>query len=155
MSLPKVNAISVQTLGHGQRHGYERGRGCGRNRGYGKHNSSHCSGSQSKKNNSNHQKWNNLGAQPEKGIEPQSKHAHENKCHRFCMKGHWSRTYRTPKHFVDLYQALIKAKGKEVEMNFLDSDGPVDLTHLDVLDFFEILNGKIDHLIGDENVCYD
>ena len=40
-------------------------------------------------------------------------------------------------------------------MNFIDSDGQVDLTHLDFLDFFENPNGKIDHLIGDENVCYD
>ena len=69
------------------------------------------------------------------------------------MKGHWSRTYCTPKHLVGLYQASIK--GKEVEMNFIDSDGQVDLTHLDVSDFFENPNGKIDHLIGDGNVCYD
>ena len=74
------------------------------------------------KNNSNHQKWNNLEAQLEKRIEPQSKHAHESKCHRCGMKGHWSRTFRTLKHFVDLYQALIKAKGKEAEMNFINSD---------------------------------
>ena len=45
-----------------------------------------------KKNNSNHQKWNNSEAQSEKAIEPQSKHARENKCHRCGMKGHWSRT---------------------------------------------------------------
>ena len=54
-----------------------------------------------------------------------------------------------------LYQASIKAKGNEVEMNFIDSDGPVDLTYLDVSDLFENLNGKIDHLIGDGNICYD
>ena len=59
------------------------------------------------------------------------------------------------KHFVDLYQASIKAKGKEVEMNFIDSDDPVDLTHLDVSYFFENPNRKIDHLIGDENVYYN
>ena len=52
-----------------------------------------------KKNNSNHQKWNNSEAHLEKGIEPQSKHARENNCHRCGMKGHWSRTFRTPKHF--------------------------------------------------------
>ena len=49
MSLPEANATSVQTLRHGQGHGYRRGRGCGRSRGCGKHNSSHRSGSQSKK----------------------------------------------------------------------------------------------------------
>ena len=46
-------------------------------------------------------------------------------------------------------------KGMEVEMNFIDSGGLVDLTHLDVSNFFENPNRKIDHLIGDENVCYD
>ena len=41
-----------------------------------------------KKNNSNHHKWNNSEAQPEKWIEPQSKHAHENECYKYRMKGH-------------------------------------------------------------------
>ena len=71
------------------------------------------------------------------------------------MKGHWSHTCCTSKHFVDLYQALIKVKGREVEMNFIDNDGPVNLTHLDISNFFENPNGKINHLIGDENVYYD
>ena len=34
-------------------------------------------------------------------------------------------------------------KGMEVEMNFIDSDGQVDLTHLDVSDFFENPNEKL------------
>ncbi|KAL6335659.1 hypothetical protein AAG906_032841 [Vitis piasezkii] len=59
------------------------------------------------------------------------------------------------KALVDLYQASIKAKGNKVEINFIDSDGPVDLTHLNVLDFFENPNGKINHLIGDENIIHD
>ena len=71
------------------------------------------------------------------------------------MKWHWSHTYRTSKYLANLYQALIKAKENEVELNFIDSDGLMDLTHLDVSDFFENPNGKIDHLIGDKNVCYD
>ena len=69
MSLPEANATSIKTLEHGQGRGYGRDQGRGRGRGRGKHNSSHHSGSQSKeKNNSNHQKWNNSKAQPEKGI---------------------------------------------------------------------------------------
>ena len=36
------------------------------------------------------------------------------------MKGHWSRTCRTSKHLVDLYQASIKGKEKGIEMNFTD-----------------------------------
>ena len=78
--MPEANATSVQTLGHGQECGYRQGRGRG------KHNSFHRSGSQSKNNNSNHQKWHNSEAQPEKEIKPQSKHARENKCHRCGMK---------------------------------------------------------------------
>ena len=102
-----------------------------------------------------HQKWNNTKVKQENGKYLQDKPPknHENKCYRCGMKRHWSHTYRTPKHLVNLYQASIK--GKEVEMNVIDSDSQVDLTHLNVSDFFENPNGKIDHLIGDENVCYD
>jgi hypothetical protein len=34
------------------------------------------------------------------------------------MKGHLSRTCRTPKDLIDLYQASIKEKEKMIEMNF-------------------------------------
>ena len=69
-----------------------------------------------------------------------------------------------PKYLVDLYQASIKEKMKEIEINFAHHGDPeyhmgykditnkVDITHLDVSDFFEDANGKIDHLIGDGNV---
>ena len=39
--------------------------------------------------------------------------------------------------------------------HFFDNDGAVPLKHFDVFDFFEDPSGKIDHLIGDGNVCYD
>ena len=69
------------------------------------------------------------------------------------MKGHWSHTYYTNDHLVKLYQTSLKEKGKEkIETNLINSDDPVDITHLDVSDFFEDSNGKIDHLIGDGNV---
>ena len=67
-------------------------------------------------------------------------------------KGQWLRTCRMPKHLVELYQASLKAKGKEVETNFIDHDEPIDITHLDVSDFFEDPNGNIGHLIGDGHV---
>ena len=38
-------------------------------------------------------------------------------------------------------------------MNFIYGDGLVDLTYLNVLDIIEDPNGKIDHLIGDGNIC--
>ncbi|KAM1483359.1 hypothetical protein ACFX1Q_035267 [Malus domestica] len=60
--------------------------------------------------------------------------------------GNWARTYRTPKHLVDLYQASLKEKS--VETNFLDQaklmdvpdpvcdlSGQLHTTHLDVSDF--------------------
>ena len=68
------------------------------------------------------------------------------------------------KHLVDLYQTSIKEKGKGIEMNFAHHSDPeyhkgysdipnkMDITHLDVSNFFEDANEKIDHLIGDENV---
>ena len=56
------------------------------------------------------------------------------------MKGYWSCTCRTPKHLVDLYQASIKAKRKEIEMNFTDGDG-LNLTYYDI-DFFGSPNEK-------------
>ena len=99
------------------------------------------------------------------------------------MKGHWSRTCRTAKHLVDLYQASIKGKDNQIETNFIngqwtmdpddsyqvslqeannqiddnfiDHDSAIPLTHFDISDFFEYQSRKIDHLIGDGNVCYD
>ena len=38
---------------------------------------------------------------------------HENNGYKCDMKGYWSRTYRTLKHLVNVYQTLIKAKGKK------------------------------------------
>ena len=58
----------------------------------------------------------------------------QNNCYRCGIKGHWSHTCRTPKHLVDLYQASIKAKAKEIEMNFIDGNG-LDLIYYDI-DFF-------------------
>jgi hypothetical protein len=78
------------------------------------------------------------------------------------MKEHWSRTCRTPKHLVDLYQASTKGKEKGIEMNFADHSNPEnsqvfldtqnreDNTHLDVSDF--LVNSNTDLLIGDEYV---
>ena len=40
-------------------------------------------------------------------------------------------------------------------MNFIDYYAPIDITHLDISDFFEDSKGKIDHLIGDGNIHTD
>ncbi|KAK3412013.1 hypothetical protein EUGRSUZ_I00764 [Eucalyptus grandis] len=83
----------------------------------------------------------------------------ESICYRCGMTGHWSRTYRTPKHFVDLYRASLKNTGKRgeshaveinptaittVEANNISVGGTplapeVANASLDVSDFFEDL----------------
>ena len=69
------------------------------------------------------------------------------------MKWHLVLTCRTSKHLTDLYQTLMKIKGKEIEMNFNDGDG-LDLTYYDI-NFFRAPSEKIDHLINDENSNID
>ncbi|KAM3394874.1 hypothetical protein P3S68_003878 [Capsicum galapagoense] len=72
-------------------------------------------------------------------------------CFRYGRKGHYSRDCRALKHLVDLYQASLKKKERNPEANFL-SENNVDITCLDVVDFYEHPEGKIDHLIGDGSV---
>ncbi|XP_059654206.1 uncharacterized protein LOC132300916 [Cornus florida] len=98
----------------------------------------------------------------------QSSKAHDNTCYRCGMTGHWQSICRTLKHLANLYQASIKEKGKQKEMNFLDHDEPIDttnlemnfinhdepinITNLDVSNFFDDRDERIDFLIGDGNV---
>jgi hypothetical protein len=90
-----------------------------------------------------------------KGLQNKPKKNYEDKYYRCNMKGHWSHTCRTPKHFVDIYQASTKEKKKwGIEMNFTNHSDPVDLlvflnilngegiTHLDVSNFFVDSNKK-------------
>ncbi|KAL0446221.1 UNVERIFIED_CONTAM: hypothetical protein Slati_1750000 [Sesamum latifolium] len=57
-------------------------------------------------------------------------------CHRCGMSAHWSPTCRTAQHPVKLYQASVKAEGKQVETNFVEA-GISDNTHIDASDFFQ------------------
>ena len=57
------------------------------------------------------------------------------------MEGHWSRTCRTPKHLVDLYQASIKEKGKGIETNFVDHNDLADpMNYLDLSNGVDMTN---------------
>ncbi|KAK9724817.1 hypothetical protein RND81_05G100400 [Saponaria officinalis] len=78
-------------------------------------------------------------------------------------KGHWSRTYRTRKHFVDLYQQSLNNKREnKIEANFAAENDTIETNFadgkdnygglLDVSDFFSNSDGRIDHLIGDGSV---
>ncbi|KAL4606989.1 hypothetical protein ACB092_09G143100 [Castanea dentata] len=88
---------------------YVCGRGCGRNNQY----RDDCTHNSSKRNNTPYHQKNQNG----KGLQNKPSNGHENKCYRCGMEGYWSRTCRTPKHLVDLYQASIKEKGKGIETN--------------------------------------
>jgi hypothetical protein len=61
-----------------------------------------------------------------KGLQNKHTKNYENKCYKCCMKGQWSRTCRTPKHLVKLYQAFIKDIEKGIEMNFVNHSNPID-----------------------------
>ena len=157
--------IQVNRRGRGHGHGQGRDRGHGR---YNSWNRGDYNQSQNKNNTSNNQKLNRSEKLFGKVTGPHNKKVYETECYRCGMKGHWSRTCRTAKHLVDLYQASMKGKDKHIETNFIDGkdtmdpddlffddDGAVPLKHFDVADFFEDPSGKIDHLIRDGNVCYD
>ena len=66
-----------------------------------------------------HPRKSNIG--PNHDKEKKSKKVtNESICHHCGMTGHWSRTFRTPKHFVDLYQTSLKNKGKRGESHAIE-----------------------------------
>ena len=170
---PEVNVVTSNDFGPSKQfgRGRGRGRGFGRTRGYARgrgflhgrgHNNQKFSNFKRK---SHHQKWTRNEEKPK--INMMDKRV-ESTCDRCGMKGHWSRTCRTPKHLVDLYQASFK----NVETNFteevdplgtlgishleahLGGDGQIDpsnLTHMEVGDFFEDGDAEMTISGGDNN----
>ena len=98
------------------------------------------------------QKRNNGEIKQENGESVHKKpfKAPEETCYKYGMEGHWSRTCRTTKHLVDLYQASLKDKEKMVETNFVDGNG-LDLSYFD-MNFFKGPSDNFNCLIDDENV---
>ncbi|XP_073016741.1 uncharacterized protein [Primulina eburnea] len=133
-AFPEVNVNSTQIPHYGRGRGRGRGRGNGQRKNFQQHDG--------KRQKTNHQPW-----KPNNEESVGKPKEYEDKCFKCGTEGHWSRTCRTAKHLVDLYQNSRKGKGK-IETNFADDDGPVDITHLDVSDFFAQPDGNIDHLIG-------
>ncbi|GAV58473.1 hypothetical protein CFOL_v3_02007, partial [Cephalotus follicularis] len=136
--LPEVNAT----------YSYFRGRGRGRGRGHGNGRNQNFLGPRN--NNSmkwqnpdtkQRQKWRNPGQSSNAG-QAQGKKGNYNRCG---MKSHWYRACRTAKHWVDLYQASLQEKSKQIETNFIGHCDPLETTqsefvpmgkiHLDIVDF--------------------
>ena len=141
-AFPEANATFASPHSNRQGHkngrsrGKGRGRGGGQGRGRGDNSRNRNNGPvKNKKNNSNKGKLPNPQATTDQNI---TQRQQDNACYRCGMTGHWSRICRTAKHLVVLYQASIKGKGKDIEVNFFDGngDGGMDLPHFDVSDFF-------------------
>ncbi|KAM3358379.1 hypothetical protein P3S68_021310 [Capsicum galapagoense] len=133
---PEVNGVHTHHARRGKSCGPNRGHGRGRGRDHGR---------------------DDLERNPVPGVNNSSNKKRKYKKHeavtyfRYGEKGHYSRDCRALKHLVDLYQASLKKKERNSEANFL-SENNIDITCLDVADFFEHPEGKIDHLIGDGSV---
>ncbi|XP_021725063.1 uncharacterized protein LOC110692365 [Chenopodium quinoa] len=72
-------------------------------------------------------------------------------CYRCGMTRHWGRSCRTTKNLVDLYQASVKGKEKNVEANYVNEENAPCPT-LDVSNFF-MDNAEIgnDFIFGENN----
>ncbi|KAL0424036.1 UNVERIFIED_CONTAM: hypothetical protein Sradi_0938400 [Sesamum radiatum] len=136
-ALPEANATSSRK-GSGRYHGSPQGHSYGRGRGRGRGHGGRGRGRGNDRGN-HHNTWINPNIQKKNGIKAKNQHEKTTNgdiCHRCGMSRHWSRTCRTAPHLVKLYQASLKAKGKEVETNFVEA-GISDNTHIDASDFFQ------------------
>ncbi|XP_031105306.1 uncharacterized protein LOC116010169 [Ipomoea triloba] len=136
---PEANGVSYNnenTRGRG------RGRGRGQNHGYNPGHGQNRHGGYNFKNKSYHRKWENNGAKHDKEKHGNPPKNVENACYRCGMTGHWEHTCRTARHLVDLYQASLKEKGKNIESNNVLVNDDFDITHLDVEDYLGPIEKK-------------
>lgn len=99
--IPEVNAVSGNYQRDEHNRGYGRNRGRGRRYGFGRGRGR----SVSFKNSNYQQRWEKKDENKQKETLSQDV---TNECFRCGAQDHWSRTCRTPKHLVDLYQESLK-----------------------------------------------
>ena len=156
-AFPEVNANTIggHTRGRGRGRGSYRGRGPNRGRGRGRgRERSYGYFGPGGSNQNTPQKWNVYKAKPDKGKSIQKgPKMNDSVCFRCGCHNHWSRTCRTPKHLVELYQASIKEKGKEKnpETNFMEDSDFMDITQFNVSDFLNDPTDKVTTSTGDGN----
>ena len=142
-TFPKVNSLFWNNNGR------DRSRGQGRDHSKGRSNYTFYG--------NNHSDFKKTTNEDHIGKTPQNKKLKSGKNQWFCcgMNGHWTRTCRTSKHLVDLYQVSLK---ENVEVNFVYQDDVCDsssMIHLNVVDFFESLEEKIDVNDGVVNTSFN
>ncbi|XP_026438708.1 uncharacterized protein LOC113337224 [Papaver somniferum] len=72
----------------------------------------------------------------EKGKGSSSQPPQKNICYRCGLTNHWQRIFRTPEHFLKLYQASLKRPAENIEINLIEASAPsTSNTHLDVSDY--------------------
>ncbi|XP_019192011.1 PREDICTED: uncharacterized protein LOC109186472 [Ipomoea nil] len=140
---PEVNEVSLyneNTKGSGRGHGRSRrhGKYRGKNPGRGQNRYD----GQNFKNKSYHRKGESAGARYDK-EKRENYPKNESICYRCGKTGHWERTCRTSNHFVDLYQASLKGKEKNIESNNVFMDNDFDITQLNVEDFIEPVEHQV------------
>lgn len=141
LPLPEVNQANYnqRERNHGPNRGRGRGRGRSRGRGRGQNYDNRLA-----------QRHDQQYKRKEEKPEAFQRKNSESICHRCGGKGHWSKTCRSSKRLVQLYQASLKG-AENPETNFL-SDDNIEHMHLDVADY---LNFPEENLNIDVNINND
>ncbi|XP_058208289.1 uncharacterized protein LOC131321309 [Rhododendron vialii] len=157
LPFPKANRVSFPSNGQGRGHGQRRGRGSHNHQVHGGYIQKLGKKSEYPQ---KWNKWNRSEVSKEKGkraLNKPSKNS-EDSCYKCGGKGHWSRTCRTPKHLIELYQASLKEKGKEIETDFTDQISqnqtvdpfePIDIPFFDISEYLAGPSGTKDDFFGD------
>ncbi|XP_021985118.1 uncharacterized protein LOC110881045 [Helianthus annuus] len=121
--IPEANVATY----NGKSESYGRGRGYHRGRGHGRGRENYHS--VQFRNKWTHQKWhNNEHKSNDEKKNKKKVRSSSNACYRCGSNNHWSKTCRTAKHLVELYQQSTKDKAKGIETNFTYEVANVDVT---------------------------